>query len=951
MTLAYVSDLGPGAGALPPRARLTTDAPRLDLDGTWRFRLVPTLDDVTEGFEAPGYDASGWDEIPVPSTWQMIDIAGAAPYGKPAYLNIRYPFPMDVPVLPEANPTGEYVRTFTLPEGFGDRGVLRFEGVESCFAVWLNGRRLGDAKGSRLPHEFDAGAALVDGENTLAVRVHQYSSGSYLEDQDYWRVSGIIRSVALVATPEGGVRDVFAHASYSGGIGTLTLDVDPPSARLTVPALGISDADPSVPWTGPVEPWSNETPRLYDAYVSTPTETVTLRLGFRTVEIVGSQILLNGVPVLFSGVNRHEWHPETGRTLSWDTIHDELCLMKRHNITAIRTSHYAPDPRMLDLADELGLLVIDEGDLETHGYQLCDWDGLPTDDPRWEPALLDRIARMVERDKNHPCVVGWSLGNESHTGSGLAAMAAWVKTRDTSRFLHYEGDRALAYTDVWSQMYTPLDEVERIGRGEEEPTDDPSLDEHRRTAPFLLCEYVHAMGNGPGEVADYQRLFETHPRLQGGFVWEWLDHGVRQVRDGVDYYAYGGDFGEPDHDGNFVIDGLVLPDRTPSPGLIEYAAVVAPVRITVADRVTVQNLYHYVDTSHLVFSWSATDGTHGTLEVPTVPAGESVTVALPGLTNDVGGERWLTVSARLADDTDWVGAGHEVASGQGRVQAAGAPVLGAAVPLQREGKGHRLGGARFDSHGRLEEVDGVAVGAPVLDVYRAPIDNELYRYGEPAGQGAEWHRHGLHRPIQTVVSAEAGADSLTVVTHEGPAGWNHVYEVTWVWTATDAGLHLGLSATPHGAWPSPIPRLGITMSLPTSVTGMTWFGSGPGEAYADSHAAVRVGTWSATLAELQTPYVRPQENGRRADVRWADLTGGLHVAFDEPLGVTLRPWTSRALWAAAHTVDLVPDDRVWLTMDVAQHALGTAACGPLPQEKNALSAQPFRIGATFSPLA
>ena len=951
MTLAYVSDLGPGAGALPPRARLTTDAPRLDLDGTWRFRLVPTLDDITEGFEAPGYDVSGWDEIPVPSTWQMIDIAGEAPYGRPAYLNIRYPFPVDVPLLPEANPTGEYVRTFTLPEGFGDRGVLRFEGVESCFAVWLNGRRLGDAKGSRLPHEFDAGAALVDGENTLAVRVHQYSSGSYLEDQDYWRVSGIIRSVALVATPEGGVRDVFAHASYSAGIGTLTLDVDPQSARLTVPELGITDADPSVPWSGPVEPWSNETPRLYDAYVSTPAETVTLRLGFRTVEIVGSQILLNGVPVLFSGVNRHEWDPETGRTLSWDTIHDELCLMKRHNITAIRTSHYAPDPRMLDLADELGLVVIDEGDLETHGYELCDWDGLPTDDPRWEPALLDRIARMVERDKNHPCVVGWSLGNESHTGSGLAAMATWVKTRDGSRFLHYEGDRTLAYTDVWSQMYAPLDEVERIGRGEEDPTDDPSLDDHRRTAPYLLCEYVHAMGNGPGEVADYQRLFETYPRLQGGFVWEWLDHGVRQVRDGVDYYAYGGDFGEPDHDGNFVIDGLVFPDRTPSPGLVEYAAVVAPVRITVADRVTVQNLYRHVDTSHLVFSWSTTDGLDGTLEVPTVPPGQSATVALPELTNDVSGERWLTVSARLADDTEWAGAGHEVASGQGRLQGAGLPVLRTVAPLKRDGRGHSLGSARFDVHGRLAEVAGVAVGSPVLDVYRAPIDNELYRYGEPAGQGAEWHRHGLHRPIRTVVSVEAGPDSLTVVTREGPGGWNHVYEMTWVWTATDAGLHMDLSATPHGAWPSPIPRLGVTMSLPTSVTGMTWFGWGPGEAYVDSHAAVRVGTWSATLAELQTPYVRPQENGRRAGVRWADLTGGLRVAFDEPLGVTLRPWTSRALWAAAHTVDLVPDDRVWLTMDVAQQALGTAACGPLPQEKNVLSARPFRIGATFAPLA
>ena len=949
MTLSYVADLGPGAGALPPRARLTSDAPRLELDGTWRFRLVPTLDDVTEGFESQGYDSAGWDEIPVPSTWQMIDIAGTAPYGKPAYLNVRYPFPIDTPVLPEANPTGEYIRRFTLPDGFGPEGVLRFEGVESCFAVWLNGVRLGDAKGSRLPHEFDVNEALVEGENILAVRVHQYSSGSYLEDQDYWRVSGIFRSVVLVATPEGGVRDVFAHASYSSGIGTLTLDVDPPTARLTIPELGIADADPSVPWSGPVESWSNETPRLYDAYVSTPAETVRLRIGFRTVEIVGSEIRLNGVPVLFSGVNRHEWHPETGRTLSYETIRDELCLMKRHNINAIRTSHYAPDPRMLDLADELGFLVLDEGDLETHGYQYCDWEGLPTDDPRWEPALLDRIARLVERDKNHPCIVGWSLGNESHTGSGLAAMAAWVKGRDTSRFVHYEGDRVLSYTDVWSQMYTAVDEVERIGRGQEAPTEDPALDEHRRQAPFLLCEYAHAMGNGPGEVADYQRLFEAYPRLQGGFVWEWLDQGIRQVRDGVDYYAYGGDFGEPDHDGNFIIDGLVFPDRTPSPGLLEYAAVVAPVRITVADQVTIENLHRFVDTTHLVFSWSTTDGAQGSLDVPRVAAGESVTVSLPTLPS-ASGERWLTVSARLVADTTWASGGHEVASGQGQLQATSATELDAALPVQPDGQGHRLGDARFDRRGRLVEVAGVRVGAPVLDVYRAPIDNELYRYGEPAGQGAEWHRHGLHRSIQTVVSVEARADSLTVVTHEGPSGWNHVYELVWVWTATAAGLHLDLDATPQGTWPSPIPRLGITLSLPTSVTGMTWFGSGPGEAYVDSHAAVRIGTWTATLVELQTPYARPQENGHRADVRWAELAGGLRVAFDEPVGVTLRPWTSQVLEAAAHTVDLVPDDRVWLTLDVAQHALGSAACGPLPQDEYVLSARPFHMGMWFSHL-
>ncbi|MBI4900139.1 MAG: DUF4981 domain-containing protein, partial [Actinobacteria bacterium] len=775
----------------------------------------------------------------------------------------------------------------------------------------------------------------------------QYSSGSYLEDQDYWRVSGIFRSVSLVAVPEGGVRDVFVHASYASGTGTLTVDVDPPTARLTVPELGITDADPAASWSGPVEPWSAESPRLYEGSVSTPTETVRLRIGFRTVEIVGSEILLNGLPILFNGVNRHEWHPETGRALSWDTIRDELRLMKRYNINAIRTSHYPPDPRMLDLADELGFLVIDECDLETHGFQLLAWQGLPTDDPRFEPALLDRIARMVERDKNHACIVGWSLGNESHTGSGLAAMAAWVKGRDRSRFLHYEGDQDLAYTDVWSQMYTALDEVERIGRGEEAALADKALDAHRREAPYLLCEYAHAMGNGPGEVADYQRLFETYPRLQGGFVWEWLDHGIRQVRDGVDYYAYGGDFDEPDHDRNFIIDGLVFPDRTPSPGLVEYAAVIAPVRISIGDAVTIQNRRRCSGLSDLVFTWSTTDGGSGTLALPPVGAGESVTVHIPALPACTG-ERWLTVSARLAADTAWASAGHEVASGQGQLQTAFTALLAEPLPVEPDGSGHCIGDALFDRRGRLVEVAGVPVVGPLLDVYRAPIDNELYRFGDPAGQGVEWRRFGLHRPVRTTIAVEAGADTLTVVTHEGPTGWSHLYELTWVWTATEAGLHLDLSATPQGFWPSPVPRLGMTLGLPTSVTGMTWFGSGPGEAYVDSHDGVRIGTWTAALDELQTPYVRPQENGRRADVRWAQLTGGPLLTFDEPVAVTLRPWTSVALDEAAHTVDLEPDDQVWLTVDVAQHALGTAACGPLPQAKNVLSARPFRIGVTFS---
>ncbi|NBM20017.1 glycoside hydrolase family 2 TIM barrel-domain containing protein, partial [Streptomyces sp. GC420] len=661
--LPYYEDVAPGTGALPPRAWWArSDAARLSLNGSWRFRLSATADAEDESFALPGFDASAWDEVAVPGHWVLQG------HGAPAYTNVRYPFPVDPPRVPAENPTGDHLRLFDLPDDWpgGGEAVLRFEGVESCARVWLNGRELGEFKGSRLPHEFAADALLKPRGNVLAVRVHQWSSGSYLEDQDQWWLPGIFREVALLHRPAGAAGDFFVHASYDHRSGEGTLRVDSAvDGRISVPGLGVRLATGET-LTLPVEPWTAERPRLYDAELVTAGERVALRIGFRSVYVEDGVIKVNGRRILFRGVNRHEFHPEQGRALDLDTMRRDLHLMKRHNINAVRTSHYPPHPAFLDLCDELGLWVIDECDLETHGFVDLDWRRNPVDDERWTPALLDRAERMVERDKNHPSVIMWSLGNECGTGAGLTAMARWIRDRDPDRLVHYEGDPSCEDTDVYSRMYAGHAEVELIGRRE-----DPGPPA-RAGLPFILCEYAHAMGNGPGGLAEYQRLFETYERCQGGFVWEWIDHGIAtHTPDGTPYYGYGGDFGEELHDGNFVCDGLLLPDRTPSPGLAEYKKVVQPVRIEgdgPAGTVRITNLHDFSDLSHLAFRWSyEADGESveaGELAVPALEAGQRAEVKLPAPPAEGrGAETQWTVRAVLAEDTAWAEKGHPVAWG------------------------------------------------------------------------------------------------------------------------------------------------------------------------------------------------------------------------------------------------------------------------------------------------
>ena len=978
----YYADFAPGAGRREPRAAFASDAPSISLNGDWRFHWAPSVAaaPLAAVVADPGFDDSGWDELPVPAHWQLHG------YGSPAYTNVRYPFPLDPPAPPDENPTADYRRAFDLPAEWAGLGVvLRFDGVDSCVKVWLNGHELGYSTGSRLPVEFDVTEAVIPGaRNVLAVRVHQWSAGSYLEDQDMWRLSGIFRDVTLLGRPHGGLDDFFVHADldHETGRGTLRIDTSV-SARLTIAELGLIDVPAGETHEMAVEPWSAELPRRYHGVLATageagaPGERVSVAIGFRRVTIEDGVLKVNGRRVVFRGVNRHEWHPDHGRAVPAATMREDVLLMKRHNINAVRTSHYPPHPRFLDLCDELGLWVIGECDLETHGFALVGWRGNPSADPRWLPAYLDRISRTVERDKNHPSVIMWSLGNESGTGDNLAAMAEWVRRRDPGRPVHYEHDRDSAYVDVYSRMYATHAEVDEIGRREEPPAGDPAADQHRRALPFVLCEYAHAMGNGPGGLSEYQRLFERHPRCQGGFVWEWIDHGVRsRTADGGEYFAYGGDFGEEVHDGNFVADGLLFPDRTPSPGAAEYKKVIEPVRVTGTGDggLEIVNLHDHRDLSHLAFPWTYEEEgvrvAQGVLDVPPVPAGERVLLPSPEPPSPEpplgppapAGESWLTVRAVLAGDEPWAAAGHEVAWGQVAISGRPAPAAPPRPPADRppadRGPADRdpaaVPGVAFDeATGRLTRLGGIAVDGPRLDLWRAPTDNDD---GLRESLAAVWRARGLDRLRHRLVDIVRAPGELIVHTRVAPAGDDIGMRAGYRWAAGDeaGALRLTLEVTPEGEWDFPLPRLGVRLALPASFGRAEWYGPGPGESYPDTKRAARVGRYAMTVAELQTPYVFPQENGHRGEARWAELTGpagaGIRFAGDPVFGFTARRWTSEDLDAARHPTDLVPRDAVYVNLDLAQQGIGSASCGPGVLDAYRLMAAPATFRVTLRPI-
>ncbi|UFU06299.1 glycoside hydrolase family 2 TIM barrel-domain containing protein [Ruania halotolerans] len=950
----YWESHAPGEGRRRPRAEACTDARILSLNGTWRFRLSPTAAGTGAGFLAEDFDDSTWDEIRVPSHWVLEDVtplAGGEPRSLrgsaegPLYTNTAFPIPIDPPRVPTENPTGDYRLVFDAPADWGT-SILRLRGVDSCAKVWLNGVELGWSTGSRLPVEYDA--PVRPGRNVLCVRVHRWSAGTYLEDQDMWWLPGIFRDVDVIERPTAAIEDHHVHADFdhTAGTGTLRVDAevaDGSPARVRVPELGI-DIGAGETVTAEVTPWSADRPRLYRGTLSTAEETIELAIGFRRVEISDGVLLANGTPLRFHGVNRHEHDPARGRAIDRETMIRDIEMMKQANIDAVRTSHYPPHPDFLSLCDEYGLWVVEECDLETHGFIYAGWKGNPPDDPAWLPALQDRIERMVEPDKNHPSVVIWSMANESWTGAGFDVLERWIRERDPSRPVLYERDPSYRNSDFYSCMYPSLEDLEAIGRRDEARPENvtDAEDERRRTLPFLLVEYAHAMGNGPGSLGDYQRILESSDRFCGGFIWEWIDHGFDAITsDGTPFTLHGGVVDYRPSGGRYCLDGLVFADRTPTPGLTQVAKAYEPVRITIAEAITVTNRRHGADTSDLRWRWellsAGTPVAGGELEIPAVPAGGAVEVAVPDvmpqLTLPGDGEAHLTVEAILAQDAPWAPRGHVIAWAQHQVRApgttsppatepsastastastgtpthlatasgaepagmepAGASFAGASSAQGERGGGAPedaahgtpsaivLGPATFDGEtGRLVRLGDLEFEGPWLDVHRAPTENDRGQGGRNDLAGV-WSAVGIDRMLHRTLNVQADDDGVRVLGRVAAATHPHALEYQLDWTVDAGLLWLDVRVDFAGPWDSTplkgleivLPRLGLLFRLPGGYESAAWLGRGPGETYPDSFEGSRVGRWSATIDDLQVRYPVPQENGNHVHTRELTLTG------------------------------------------------------------------------------
>lgn len=919
-------------GALAPRTRITSDAGILSLNGRWRFRHYGSAREAPAAALGWETDDSTWSSLDVPAHWELNG------HGTPVYLESRYPIPLDPPHVPDENPTGDYRRVVVVPaQWVGGRIVLRLDGVESGALVVINGRVAGWAQGSRLTHEFDVTDLLRPGEPALvAIRVHSWTAGTYLEDQDTWRMTGITREVALLHRPRNGLEDVVVESDYdqATGMGSLTIH-GCAGARVRIPELGISAAA-GERVTCRVEPWTAERPRLYDLTVASAGEIASLRLGFRRVEISEGQLRVNGRRIVFRGVNRHDFHPDRGRAVTEEDIRADLVAMKRNNINAVRTAHYPPPPLLLELCDRLGLYVIDECDLETHGYSDVGWIGNPVGDDAWEAAVLDRMERMVARDRNHTCVVMWSIGNECGAGELLERMRQLSHRLDPSRPVHYENDRPRQrYSDVYSRMYATPAEVEAAGRyAEPRIEDDPGQDLVRRAQPFVLCEYAHAMGTGPGGLRTYQDLFHRYPRLQGGFVWEWSDQALRATdENGRQFYAYGGDFGEEIHDGPFICDGLVKPDRTAGSALVEVKSVFAPVALAfdrASGSLTITNHRDFETLDDLEFAWRIDGGgellARGTLHPPRIHPAASAVLTLDGLPGEA--DTVLTIRASTARDQEWAPRGHDVVTRAWRIgpRTVPRPLVDDRVRLRRSEGEVLLGDARFDDAGELVAIGPIEVRGLYLDVWRAPTDNDL---AAPAmDQWRFWLKSIQHR----VESVAFGADSVETTIRSIAPGRNRGFRTYLRWAATRTGTVVcEARVVPDEGWSFPLPRIGLGLVLSTEITEVWWEGLGPGESYPDMRDGATLGTYTCSVAGLQSHQARPQENGHRSDVSWLELHGpkaALRLRADPEIGFTARHWSTADLEAAKHPTDLVDRGRTYVTLDLAVHGLGSAACGP-----------------------
>ena len=962
-----------------------------NLNGVWKFMFLDAPEYSPEGFFNSDFDVTKMDDITVPGNWQLQG------YGKMHYSDLWYNFPINPPYVPTENPTGIYKRTFFVEESYRDKKIIiRFCGVDSAYHLWINGKEVGYSKVARNESEFDITDIIrVGEENDVTVRVYQWSDGTYLEDQDMWWESGIFRDVELIGVPKDGINDYKVIADlddeYKNGI--FKVEAFLRTTKEVNVTFELVDAGENTVFTktvvakegkacideviADVNHWTAETPYLYKLFMTVEdngqiVEVIPQNVGFRNIRLNGETFLVNGVAIKFKGVNRHDYSPQNGRVVSREEIEKDIILMKQFNINAIRTSHYPNSYYLYDLCDEYGMYLIAETDLECHGFELTGDYKWITDDPSWELAYVSRMTRMIERDKNHPAIIFWSLGNESAFGCNFRKMTDVAHEMDPTRLVHYEGDFDVESADVYSTMYTWIENPKK-----------PYLMKdiiEKSKKPHIHCEYCHAMGNGPGNLKDYQDLVYAHDKLQGGFVWEWFDHGIESFTEsGEKYYRYGGDFGDDPSNKDFCIDGLIMPDRTPSPGLYEYKKVIEPITTTAVDIqkgiINLLSRYDFanLDRFNLVYKVMEDDVIlqTGFMAVPSIEARANKDITLPYDLSVIkvkpGAHYYVNISYQLREDTSYASSGHELATAQFEL-----PLYKEGIMVRPEGilnveKEHttlHVKGANFSLdfnlvNGNLMNIvrDGMQVlsKGPRLTLWRAPISNDMEIIDKLK---KVYFLHLEHEVVMNIDYHMEGnilkveVDTINSTTN---SAWH--FKTKYVYTVCPSGdILIDVEGTPSGRVdlaPDMLPRIGVSMHLDKSMEHVRYFGMGPGENYADSKEAAQMGLYANTVDGLFTNYVIPQENGNHMGCKWVSMTNdrgmGLLASTEGDFNFSASWYEDKDLDDAKHTCDLVKRDYIVFNVDYKQNALGTNSCGQWQLDKYRAKFEDFKLSFRLTP--
>ena len=962
------------------------------LNGTWKFQYFNSIYDIQDSFFEKNYDTENFDEIQVPSVWQM------AGYDTHQYTNIRYPFPFDPPYVPQDIPCGAYVHNFEYSrDEKASKAFLNFEGVDSCFYVWINGSYIGYSQVSHMTSEFDVTDVLQDGTNTVAVLVMKWCDGSYLEDQDKFRMSGIFRDVYILKRPKQAISDYHIKTRIEDMLAKVEIEMKfyfPLNVKISIEdrngavvALGsIAEEGTAVLEIASPELWNTENPYLYKLILETENEVIVDHIALRKIEIKDQVIYLNGQKIKFRGVNRHDSDPVTGFTISLEQLTTDLTLMKQHNFNAIRSSHYPNAPFFYEMCDKYGFMVIDEADIEAHGpfmiYRKEDtdynrfkrWNEMIADDPAWEEAIVDRVKLMVERDKNRFCIVMWSMGNESAYGCNFEKALEWTKNFDPDRITQYESARYRNYDetydysnlDVYSRMYPALSEIQEY------------LDKDG-SKPFLLVEYCHSMGNGPGDFEDYFQMIQDNDKMCGGFVWEWCDHAIAHgtAENGKTIYAYGGDHGEEIHDGNFCMDGLVYPDRTVHTGLLEYKNVYRPARVISYNKESGELVLHnYMDfddlKDYVKISYELTqDGlviSKGILpEFSVAPHGEGKTNLKINVPEN--GKCYLKLIYHLKKELPLLNEDHilgfdeiEVSKEDTKCKLAEKwipkTVVDSELQVNENDTQIHIKGREFaytiDKRTALFTEMKFAgreyLNHPMeLNIWRAPTDNDMYIK-------SEWKKAHYDKAYTRAYTTEVvqGKHGVKITSHASVVAETvqKILDVTITWKIEAAGkIDADIAVTKDDEFPD-LPRFGVRMFLDKKLSAARYFGMGPQESYCDKHQAASHGLYRADVGDLHEDYIRPQENGSHYDCEYVELNNsryGIVASAEKAFSFNASYYTQEELEKKTHNYELIESDSVVFCVDYALNGIGSNSCGPVVLDQYRFDDVLFRFQFTLIP--